>query len=183
MGVALLVTYFVSGAQAADPDDDDPDDPRAVPSASSVPPPRASAKPVEVDAHGMLRVAGATFAMGSSDANAPPNERPPYAVTVKPFSIDRTEVTVREYRACVDKKRCATPRRTHAACTYDLGDPDLPINCVRWSDADTYCRAIGKRLPTEAEWEFAARGPSAHAYPWGSARPTCGRSSARTDTR
>jgi formylglycine-generating enzyme required for sulfatase activity len=171
----VLVTMVALSAHGADPpDDDDPDDARP---ASTTPPapatsPRAPAKP-EIDAHGMLRVPGATFAMGSSDPHAPPNERPPRTITVKPFSIDRTEVTVLDYRACVEKKRCAPPPRTHAACTFELGDPELPINCVRWSDADAFCRASGKRLPTEAEWELAARGPGSNLYPWGNSKPSC----------
>ncbi len=167
-----LVTLVALSAHADPPDDDDPDEPRSAPS-TAAPPPRTPAKPAEVDAQGMLRVPAATFPMGSSDQHAPPNERPPHSITVKPFAIDRTEVTVRDYRSCVDKKRCAPPSRTHAACTFDLGDPELPINCVRWSDADAFCRANGKRLPTEAEWELAARGPSPNLYPWGNTKPSC----------
>ncbi len=111
--------------------------------------------------------------MGSVDRAAPPNERPPHVVTLKPFWIDRTEVTVGAYRACVTEGRCVVTPRTSAKCTYALGDAELPISCVRWIDADSFCRAKKKRLPSEAEWEFAARSTSKAIYPWGGTRSSC----------
>ena len=105
--------------------------------------------------------------MGSANPRAPPNERPPRTVTVAPFWIDRTEVTVGAYRACVDGRRVPRPARASATCTYDAGDRDLPISCVHWRDAEDYCRFAGKRLPSEREWEFAARGTFAVPFPWG----------------
>lgn len=121
---------------------------------------------------GMLRLPGGRFTMGSGDATAPPNEKPAHAVAVPAFWIDRTEVTVAAYRACVDRGACKPPTRASANCTYDMGDPDLPVSCVHWSDGDNFCRASGKRLPTEVEWEYAARGLVATRFPWGGA-PSC----------
>ncbi|MCL2726110.1 MAG: formylglycine-generating enzyme family protein [Polyangiaceae bacterium] len=122
---------------------------------------------------GMIRVPGGRFTMGSSQRESPPNERPPRVVTVGSFWMDRTEVTVSAYRACVDKGSCLRPPKTSTQCTYDLGDPLLPVSCVPWSSAQTYCAAVGKRLPREVEWEFAARGSSSVLYPWGNANAEC----------
>ncbi len=121
---------------------------------------------------GMLRLPGGRFVMGSASAWAPVNERPAHSTTVTSFWIDRTEVTVGAYRACVDAGACARPERASASCTFDGDDSELPVSCVHWHDADDYCRFAGKRLPSEAEWEYAARGPYALPFPWGNA-PTC----------
>ncbi len=118
---------------------------------------------------GMIRLPGGRFTIGSADRGTAPNERPPHAVSVAPFWIDKIEVSVGGYRACVDARSCAAPSRASASCTYDLGDPELPVSCVHWKDADAYCRAQGKRLPREAEWEFAARGNLRVRYPFGNA--------------
>jgi formylglycine-generating enzyme required for sulfatase activity len=105
--------------------------------------------------------------MGSSNSHAPANERPAHPVTLPAFWIDRTEVTVGAYRACVDAGACSRPPKTSPTCTYDGVDPELPVSCVHWRDADAYCRFMGKRLPAETEWEYSARGPYATAFPWG----------------
>lgn len=117
---------------------------------------------------GMLRIPGGRFTMGSSDKNAPANERPARAIAVPPFWIDRTEVTVAAYRACVERGACARPSRASPMCTFDLGDPNLPVSCVSWASANAYCLAVNKRLPREVEWENAARGTTPIKYPWGS---------------
>lgn len=164
-GLSALALAVPARGEESD-DDDSEADARAPLVSLPVP-------PVSVSKDGMIGIPAATFAMGSSDASSPPNERPPQLVTVKTFLIDRTEVTVGAYRACVTEGRCAAPKRSSATCTYERGDAELPVNCVTFSDADGFCRARSKRLPTEAEWELAARGPSLHAFPWGAAKPSC----------
>jgi formylglycine-generating enzyme required for sulfatase activity len=121
---------------------------------------------------GMIRLPGGRFTMGSGSPKAPANERPARTTAVSPFWMDRTEVTVAGYRACVKANACPLPARASADCTYDADDPDLPVSCVHWADADAYCHFVGKRLPTEREWEFAARGQLAVPFPWG-AGPSC----------
>lgn len=123
---------------------------------------------------GMVRIPGGRFTMGSDDKKAPPNERPSRPVVLAPFWIDKTEVTVGAYRACVERGACPRPARSSASCTYDLGDPKLPISCVPWASAQAYCVAMNKRLPREVEWEMAARGTMAAKYPWGGSAPGCG---------
>jgi serine/threonine-protein kinase len=141
--------------------------PEHAPTPSPAPKPQAVARPSVVVKDGMVRIGGGRFTIGSDDRKAPPNERPSRSVNVTPFWIDRTEVTVGAYKACVDKGDCPRPARSSASCTFDLGDPMLPVSCVPWTSAQTYCLAVSKRLPREVEWEVAARGTSAIRYPWG----------------
>lgn len=155
------------------------EEPSAAPPASSQPPPSAvpavpSGRPGSVPLKdGMLRLPGGRFTMGSADPKSPPNERPQHVETVAPFWIDKTEVTVQDYRDCVGKNVCRPPARSSATCTYDLGDALLPISCVHWTDADAFCRSAAKRLPREVEWEFAARGTTKNRFPWGGAASNC----------
>jgi formylglycine-generating enzyme required for sulfatase activity len=122
---------------------------------------------------GMLRLPGGRFVMGSASYRAPVNERPPRATSVAPFWMDRTEVTVGAYRGCVEAGACARPPHSSASCTFDAGEDEAPVSCVHWRDAEAYCRFAGKRLPNEREWEFAARGTYATAFPWGGSASSC----------
>lgn len=137
------------------------------------PPPVTPRPSAVVVKDGMALVPGGRFTMGSRDRKAPPNERPPRPATVRPFWLDRTEVTVGAYRACVDEGRCTPPGRASATCTWDLGDPQLPVSCVRFEQAERFCRARGKRLPREVEWELAARGTEGRRFPWGDGPGGC----------
>lgn len=113
---------------------------------------------------GMSFVPGGTFMMGSETMTYDRAHR----VTVSPYCIHTTEVTVRDYERCAASAVCPSDRPTHETCnTSARGLGDHPINCVSWYDARTYCEAIGARLPTDAQWEFAARGTDGRPYPWG----------------
>jgi formylglycine-generating enzyme required for sulfatase activity len=120
---------------------------------------------------GMIRLAGGTFPMGSPPGEGYDDERPRHPEAVASFCLDRTEVTVAAYRGCVESGAC-TAADHGAPCNWGVaGRDDHPINCVDWNQAHAYCAAAGKRLPTEKEWELAARGVEGRTYPWGDALP------------
>jgi formylglycine-generating enzyme required for sulfatase activity len=143
-------------------------------------------------------IPGGTFTMGSVDGVGDADERPAHRVRLRPFYMDRYEVTVARYRRCVQAGACDSgglgtegpynehgdydPRGTHfhsaAQCTYrdqPSTNDARPINCLSYAQAVQVCRYEGKRLATEAEWERAARGLGEHprTYPWGESAPDC----------
>ncbi len=112
------------------------------------------------------------FAMGSEAGL--PDERPQHDVYLDSYWIDRGEVTVGAYAACVEAGGCELPSVSGGDCNWGVpGRDDHPIACIDWFRAAQYCAWAGKRLPSEAEWEKAARGADARVYPWGSAMPSC----------
>ena len=157
----------------------------AVPSASAVP--STSAAVTRTCPDTMAAIPAGQFFMGSDAEEARDNEKPAHNVKLDAYCIDLYEVTAAEYKACSDEGKCKRARaevswpgasdadkQVYApVCT--IGDSERsshPINCVTWEMADTYCRAHDQRLPTEAEWEYATRGPDGRVYPWGDAEPT-----------
>lgn len=133
----------------------------------------------------MVLVPAGSFIMGHAKAGE--TEKPPHTVVIsRPFYIDRTEVTAGDYNKCVAAKKC-TPNGVHGpfvddavvakfssfCTTADASSERKPINCIDRAQAGVYCAFVGKRLPTEAEWEYAARGTDERVYPWGNDNPTC----------
>ncbi len=121
----------------------------------------------------MVYVPGGTFQMGSTAGED--DEQPAHAVTLDSFWIDRTEVTNVQYARCDADGPCWSPSSSYSQ-TRDsyYGDSqfnDYPVIWVSWHEADTYCGWVGGRLPSEAEWEYAARGPDDRVYPWGNVWP------------
>jgi formylglycine-generating enzyme required for sulfatase activity len=111
-------------------------------------------------------------------------------MTIAPFEIDSAEVTIEQYEQCEKAGVCAKVPRTLEECVLNnlcpnyQGDPitklppppapDFPITRATWHDAKKYCEWAGKRLPTEPEWEFAARNGDARYFPWGDTPPDNG---------
>jgi formylglycine-generating enzyme required for sulfatase activity len=127
----------------------------------------------------MVFVPAGEFPMGATDtANvAADYEKPQHSVYLDAFWIDKHEVSNAQYRICVDAGICSAPTTCDGGRpTFD--DPakaDHPVVCVSWDDAQAYAAWVGGRLPTEAEWEKAARGSSGARYPWGDDPPECAR--------
>lgn len=124
---------------------------------------------------GMVFVPAGTFTMGSPDGEGKDDERPAHPVKLQGYCLGGTEVTVASYRDCVHEKRGelqCTPPRPQPSCNWtNPARGQHPINCVDWTQADTYCKWAGGALPTEAQWEYAARGADGRKYPWGSEPP------------
>jgi formylglycine-generating enzyme required for sulfatase activity len=118
-----------------------------------------------------VAIPGGAFAMGSERW---PDAKPVHKVAVKAFQLAKSEVTNRQYRACVAAGACAAPDPKCLAARFS-GD-EQPAACVDWEQARAFARWVGGRLPSEAEWEYAARGGGKkRAYPWGDAPATCAR--------
>lgn len=131
------------------------------PAASPSPSPASSPSVIPVREPEMIAIRGGSFAMGSNDD---PTERPVHQVTIKPFSIGKYPVTVQEWNECAAAKACSFTA---------TGKDDAPVSNVSWTDAQQYVSYLSQatkkpyRLPSEAEWEYAARGGTQSKYWWG----------------
>lgn len=121
------------------------------------------AAPVGEFPPGMEAVPAGWFWMGQDDG--PRSSRPRHKVFLDGYFIDRTEITRSAFAAFIEAGNL--PETDWNAALLHA-EPDLPVTGVLWQEADAYCRWAGKRLPTEAEWEKAARGTGRRIYPWGS---------------
>jgi formylglycine-generating enzyme required for sulfatase activity/tRNA A-37 threonylcarbamoyl transferase component Bud32 len=122
------------------------------------------------DPEPMVTFEGGTMVQGRNDG--PTDEGPAHTVSVAAFRLDAREITVAQYAACVARGAC-TSAGTDEECNAGRPGRDAhPINCVDFDQAAAYCEAAGERLPTEEEWEFAAREGGTGLFPWGSATPT-----------
>lgn len=145
--------------------------------ASDVPPPpipndAPARKPVE----SMVRLAAGTAVIGCTEGtpDCPSDAKPALEFALKPFRMDRLEVTAADYLLCVEAGVCAAPRKGDG-CVGLSASQRRPVNCVTWTQADAFCKWRGARLPSEFEWERAARGLEGRIYPWGNEPPTCER--------
>ena len=135
-----------------------------------------------IDPDEQVLIEGGTFWMGCDEENnagfsCRQSELPRHQVTLDPYLIDRYEVTNGQYQLCVDAGVCQAQRPISAGLYAETGQSDsvanYPVTNINYEDAKTYCSFVDKRLPTEAEWEMAARGSNETAFPWGNENPDC----------
>ena len=125
----------------------------------------------------MVSVPGATFSMGSPPGEGDDDEHPRHPAPLSRYCIDRTEVTVAAYTRCVVAGKCTSVPEPGQEVLTSLCNgtrvdrQDHPVNCIDWAQAVAYCTFASKRLPSEAEWEYAARGREEQIYPWGNDPP------------
>ena len=121
-----------------------------------------------------VHIDGGTFAMGRADGES--DEKPVHTVTVGSFWLAQTEITTGQFLDCVHAGHCKLPSEWEPANPYcnSAADDEQPMGCLTWGQAQRFCRWVGGRLPTEAEWEFAARSRGkVRRFPWGDEAATC----------
>lgn len=127
-------------------------------------------EPTVVPETPMVDISEGIFSMGFDGTQALEDERPLHRVWLDAFAMDLYEVTTTQYALFLGATNRPAPWQWHAVDLAQHGD--RPVIGVDWSDADAYCRWKGKRLPTEAQWEKAARGTDGRLHPWGNQAPT-----------
>ncbi len=151
--------------------------------ASAATPPSSQPAPPTAPPDGMVAVPSKTYRIGCTPKVQPgcfSDEGPAHEVALPRFAIMHHEVSKADYGACVKAAACP-PASTGEGCVFaNRGGDDLPVNCVSWQGADRYCRYRGWRLPSEQEWEAAARGAEDPRYPWGDEAPSCERTVMRS---
>jgi eukaryotic-like serine/threonine-protein kinase len=150
--------------------------PTAVPAtdspATAMPTAAVQIRTSPIDGMPQVFIPAGTFRMGGMDARSAPDERPAHNVTLDAFWMDQLEVTNAMYTLCMQSGSCTPPqsfkssdRRREYFTNPDF--KDYPVVYVTWGQAKNYCEWAGRSLPTEAEWERAARGDDWRTFPWG----------------
>jgi formylglycine-generating enzyme required for sulfatase activity len=175
VGIAAIAVYAVSAARGQNvpaaplpvilTETETAGPPTNTPTVTPTPLPRQ----ITSSGAAMMLVSAGEFVMGSD--GGPEDEGPAQTLFLSDFYIDKYEVTNASYKACVDSGQCDPPdklaSRTQANYYTNLEFKNYPVVYVTWEMANNYCIWRGARLPTEAEWEKAARGPDGNIYPWG----------------
>ena len=129
-----------------------------------------------IDGMTLMYVPAGNFLMGSPDGVGYDVEHPQHTVYLDAYWIDQTEVTNAMFEKCVAAGACTPPSQdssyTRGSYFGNSTYADFPVIYVDWYQADTYCRWAGRQLPTEAQWEKAARGTDGSTYPWGNQAPS-----------
>lgn len=161
LGAGGYVAWLLLGSGKPAPP---PPPPIAIEQPPVTPAPVPEKPPAPVVPEGMVAIAAGTYTIGRDGAD--PLEQPEHRVDLPAFYIDRAEVTNAAYKTFVDATSHKPPSNWNGT-SFPEGRDDFPVTGVTWQDAADYAAWAGKRLPTEVEWEAAARGVDGRVYPWG----------------